>query len=101
MLKLLSLAMLIAFATGCASHNTQTTPSTANAASKSSTEQVASSGDTLRCKYVVKTGTRIGTQICMKQADWDAREKKSQANARQEMERASLNAQQTQDMKGQ
>lgn len=103
MFKVFSLVAIIALASGCA---TQPTHSHSNAVSKNLTnktkkEQVADNGDTVKCRYVQQTGTRFGTQICMKSSAWKKRDKKNNENAREELERASLNAQQTQNMPGQ
>ena len=101
MLRIFSLVAIIALASGCASQPSSKTATAQNVSAKNSSEKVADNSDTaLKCKYVVQTGTRFGTRICMRKKDWDAREKKAAENAREEIQRASLNAQQTQNMPG-
>ena len=102
MFKVLSLVAIIALASGCATQPAHSNSHAVakNLTSKSKKEQVADS-DTVKCRYVQQTGTRFGTQICMKSSAWKKRDKKTSENAREELERSSLNAQQTQNMPGQ
>lgn len=102
MSRILGLIAFVALASGCASQSTSGQATASNLSAKSDTEKVANADapSAIKCKYIVQTGTRFGTQICMKNSDWARREKQAQENARQEMTRAALNAQQTQNMPG-
>lgn len=74
-------AALLATA-GCSSSG-----GTASTASTSS--QVATSdGENLRCKTVVKTGTRLGTRVCKSEAQWE-QEARTSREATENIQRTS------------
>ena len=102
MLKSLGLAAMMLIASGCASqsggNSTTQNLTQDNDNLKAVKEQVASA---IQCRYIVQTGTRFGTRVCMKKKDWDVRYKRTSDGAQQEMDVLSRTAAQTNYMKGQ
>lgn len=65
------------------------TPTTQNAAATGGTaQQVADTSDTVRCKTLIKTGTRLGTKVCKTNRQWE-QEAQDSADAINDIQRTS------------
>ena len=78
----LLLAANMAFATGCSS--------TADSLSGTASVAEAYGPDTVTCRHVIITGTRIGTKVCRKNSEWDADAPKGRAFAERIQRRGNI-----------
>ena len=76
----LLLATLLGLTAGCAG--------TANNSGSPANQVAASGNENVRCKTVIKTGTRLGTKVCKTEAQWDA-DARSSREATEDIQRTS------------
>lgn len=94
MIRILLTLLLLATAGGCASQHTPTPVAANRFAVNQKPDKVTDpkSPDAVTCRNVVQTGSRFTTRYCMKNRDWKARERATQAGAQEEMNHVEMGA---------
>lgn len=86
-IKQLTLLAVVGLLAACA--DTPATNSAAGAGQQgAAAQQVAGADEEVRCKTLIKTGTRLGTRVCKTNREWD-RESQDSADAITDIQRTS------------
>lgn len=94
MARMLGLMLLVALGAGCATRSDSVRPAQATAGTPvghGKPEKIAAATkgpDAVRCEIIDKTGTRIGTRVCMTNKAWAAHWKQTSMDSQQALEQA-------------